>query len=33
MSVRFNTPETVFINSFKAAANVTFRSTLLFLRA
>lgn len=33
MSVRFNTPETVFINNFKAAVNVTFRSTLLFLRA
>lgn len=33
MSVRFNILETVFINSFEAAANVTFRSTLLFLRA
>lgn len=32
MSVRFNTPETVFINSFKAAAKVTFKGTLLFLR-
>ena len=33
MSVRFNTLETVFINSFKAAAKVTFKGTLLFLRA
>lgn len=33
MSVLFNTPETVFINSFKAAANVTFKGILLFLRA
>ena len=27
MSVRFNTPETVFINSFEAAAKVTFKGS------